>query len=210
MAAMVSTHDTSNITNENPVNLWIRLKYEERLDKTMKYYTSKMVIVQIITACGFSISELYCGISYSNQCPAEPAINIFLVVHGATKFAWIFLTILAIVDARLIHKKMNRKSLARRLMLINVAFQSLFAAWFSSWFIAGNIWVFRKRSQYQSTDPTNTSTYCYEELYDAASLLIIITYVGFGITLIATVFRRFISKKLKYIINNKFKRQIKN
>ncbi|CAF1380498.1 unnamed protein product [Adineta steineri] len=210
MASMVPTHDASNVANENPVNLWIRLKYEERFDKTMKYYTSKMVIVQIITACGFSISELYYGISYSNQCPIEPAINTFLVVHGTTKFVWIFLTILAIVDARLIYKKMNRKSLARRLMLINLAFQSLFAVWFFSWFIAGNIWVFRNRSHYQSNDPTNTSTYCYEELYDAASLLIIITYVGFGITLIATVFRRFISKKLKYIINNKFKRQIKN
>ncbi|CAF1421712.1 unnamed protein product [Adineta steineri] len=210
MTAMVPTHDTSNIANENSVNLWIRLKYEERLDKTMKYYTSKMVIVQIITACGFSISELYCGINYSNQCPIEPAIITFLVAHGTTKFVWIFLTILAIVDARLIYKKMNRKSLARRLMLINLAFQSLFVVWFFSWFIAGNIWVFRNRSQYQSNDPTNTSTYCYEELYDAASLLIIITYAGFGITLIATVFRRFISKKLKYIINNKFKRQIKH
>ncbi|UJR34519.1 hypothetical protein I4U23_021927 [Adineta vaga] len=119
---MFPTHVASNIANENPVTSWIRLKYEDRLDKTMKYYTSKMVIVQIIVACAFSISELYWGMSYPNQCPIEPAIIKFLIAHGATKFAWIFLTILAIVDARLIYKVMNKKSLARRLILINLAF----------------------------------------------------------------------------------------
>ncbi|CAF1425105.1 unnamed protein product [Adineta steineri] len=208
MASMFATQDASNIANENPVNLWIRLKFEERLDKTMKYYTSKMVIVQIIVACGFSISELSCGINYSNQCPMEPAINTFLVAHGATKFAWIFLTILAIADARLIYKKMNRKSLARRLMLINLVFQSLFAVWFFSWFIAGNIWVFRNKNRYQSNDPTNTSTYCYGDLYQAASLLISMEYVGFIITFIGTVKRRFISRRLKHAMNNKVKHEI--
>ncbi|CAF1457333.1 unnamed protein product [Adineta steineri] len=210
MAAMFVTQDASNIANENPVNLWIRLKYEERLDKTMKYYTSKMVIVQIIVACGFSISELVCGLNYPNQCPIEPAIITFLVVHGATKFVWIFLTILAIVDARLIYKKMNRKSLARQLMLINLAFQSLFAVWFFSWFIAGNIWVFRNKNRYQSNDPTNTSTYCYEDLYQAASLLISTEYIGFIITFIGTVKRRFISRRLKHAMNNKVKHEIMN
>ncbi|CAF1351845.1 unnamed protein product [Adineta ricciae] len=200
---MTSAHNVSEIVDENRTTFWIRLKYEERLDTTVKYYTSKMVIVHIIAACGLSISELYYGLSYPNQCPIEPMISTFLIVHGATKFLWIFLNILAIINARFLYGIINKKSLARRLILINLLLQFLFAIWFFSWFIAGNIWIFRNKNHYQSSNSSDTNTFCRQELYDAAMLIINVTYGGFAVTLIATIIRRLISrKKQKNAMNN--------
>ncbi|CAF0952199.1 unnamed protein product [Adineta ricciae] len=178
--------------DETQIKSIIRSTYEERLDKAIDYYASKMIFVQIIFASAFSASELYYGVEYQDQCPIEPMMTTFLILHGATKFVWVFLTILAIVDARLIAQVMNKKVLARRLMLINLILQSVFAAWFAIWFIAGNFWVFRTKDQYQSTNTTATTTYCNEEVYQAAFLLIIMTYVISGITTIGTIKRRVI------------------
>ncbi|CAF1402762.1 unnamed protein product [Adineta ricciae] len=185
------------------VNSIIRSKYEERLDKAINYYASKMVFAQIIFASAFSASELYYGVEYQDQCPIEPMMTTFLILHGAIKFVWVFLTILAIVDARLIAQVMNKNVLARRLMFINLTLQPVFAAWFFIWFITGNFWVFRTKDRYQSTNPTDTSTYCNEEVYQAAFLLIIMTYVIGGITFIGTIRRRVISKKIKHVMKNK-------
>jgi len=161
-----------------------------------------MLIVQIVLACVFSIPELRYGIGYRNECLMEPMVSTFLTVHDATKFAWVFLNILAVFDARVIYGKMNRSVLARQLMFLNLIFQGLFAVWFPAWFIAGNVWVFRNRNRHQSADPTNSSTYYHEELYRAAFVLIIMTYVIFAITVIFTIKRRFTVGKIKYVINN--------
>ncbi|CAF1447980.1 unnamed protein product [Adineta steineri] len=199
---MSSTNDLTNIADGTPTILPSRSKYEERLDKAIKYYSSKTLVAQIVLACVFAIPELRYGIGYKNQCPMQPQISMFLIVHGATKFAWVFLNILASIDAKIINERMKKKDLARQLMLINLILQFLFALWFPSWFIAGNIWVFRNKSRHQSTDPTNTSTYCNDELYQAASLLIIMTYIATGAVIIGTIKRRLIGKMIKNAVNN--------
>ena len=139
---VVYTNETPNIADGHLTTSSILLKCEKLLDKAMSYYLSKVLVGQIVLACVFAIPELRFGIGYQNQCPMQPQINTFLIVHGATKFAWVLVNILASIDAKVIYGVMNKKILARKLMLINLILQLLFALWFPSWFIAGNIWVF--------------------------------------------------------------------
>ncbi|CAF1088423.1 unnamed protein product [Rotaria sordida] len=171
-------------------------KRQQRIDKAMVYFSSFMFLVQIILAAVFSGIELHYGVDYRYQCPIEPMIPIFLIVHGATKFVWVAMSILAFINARIIYGMMN-KAFARHFVLPSLLFQLVFALWFFAWFIAGNVWVFSNKSHVQSTDAANTSTYCQNTLYSAAFGLIISTYIVFGIVAVLTIKRRIVGKKIK-------------
>jgi hypothetical protein len=172
-------------------------KREQRLDKAIAYFSSKMFLVQIIITAVFSATELNYGINYRDQCPIEPWIALFLTVHGSTKLGWVALSILAYINAKVLYGMMNKKTIARYLLIPILVLQLVFTLWFLAWFIAGNVWVFSNKSYVQYTDPTNTSTYCQQTLYSAAFGLIISTYIVVGIIAILTIKRRVIGKKIK-------------
>ncbi|CAF1008420.1 unnamed protein product [Rotaria sordida] len=153
-------------------------KRQQRIDKAMVYFSSFMFLVQIILAAVFSGIELHYGVDYRYQCPMESMIPIFLIVHGATKFVWVAMSILAFINARIIYGMMN-KAFARHFVLPR------------------NVWVFSNKSHVQSTDAANTSTYCQNTLYSAAFGLIISTYIVFGIVAVLTIKRRIVGKKIK-------------
>ena len=172
-------------------------KREQRLDKAIAYFSSKMFLVQIIITAVFSGIELHYGIDYRGQCPIEPWIDLFLIVHGSTKIVWVALSILAYINAKVLYVMMNKKTIARHILMPILVLQLVFTLWFLAWFIAGNVWVFSKKSYVQYTDPTNTSTYCQQTLYSAAFGLIISTYIVVGVIIIITIKRRIIGKKIK-------------
>ncbi|CAF1404782.1 unnamed protein product [Adineta steineri] len=177
-------------------------KREQRLDKAINYFSSVMFAIQVILAAVFSGIELHYGIDYLNQCPIQPWINIFLIVHGSTKLAWVLLGIVSFFNGRVIYNMMNKKTLARSIIILILPLQLLFALWFLAWFIVGNVWVFSCKSRVQYTDPTNTSTYCQQTLYSAAYGLIISTYIVVGIVAILTVKRRVIGKTIRQRISS--------
>jgi hypothetical protein len=200
---MSSTNDAPNVDYNNfQPNSPILSKREQRLDKAIPYFSSKMLCIQIIITCIFSGIELSYGIRYRNQCPMQPLIDTFLIVHGATKLGWVLLNILAFINAKVIYGIMEKKTLARQLMIPNLFFQLLFLLWFIAWFIAGNIWVFSNKNIQQSTNTASTSTYCQGTLYQAAFGLIISTYIVLGIVIIMTIKRRVIGKKIKTAVGS--------
>ncbi|CAF0963715.1 unnamed protein product [Adineta steineri] len=82
-----STNESTNIADGTQTILPSRSKYEERLEKAIKYYSSNVLVAQIVLACIFAIPERRYGISYKNLCPMQSQISTFLIVHGATKFS---------------------------------------------------------------------------------------------------------------------------
>jgi hypothetical protein len=173
-------------------------KREQRLNKVIAYFSSYRILIKIILTAAFSGVELHFGIDYRNQCPMEPWINIFLIVHGSTKLGWVVLAILAYINAKFVYGYMNKKTMARQIVIPSIVLELLFTLWFLAWFIAGNVWVFSKKSSVQYTNPKNTSTYCNQILYTAAFGLIIGTYIAFSIIITFIIIRRrVINKKTK-------------
>lgn len=177
-------------------------KREQRIEKAMAYFSSKILLIQIILTIIFAAIELNYGIRYRGQCPMQPLIDTLLIVHGSTKLGWVLLSILAYIDAKVIYGIMDKKTLGRHLMLPNLILQLVFLLFFLAWFIAGNVWVFSNKSRQQSTDPSTTSTYCQNTLYSAAFGLIISTYIVMGIIILLTIKRRVIGKKIKQAVKN--------
>jgi hypothetical protein len=168
----------------------------------MSFFSSKIFIIQIILTIAFSAIELNYGIKYRGQCPMQPLISTLLIVHGVTKLVWVVLSILGFINAKVLYGIVGNKPLARKLMVPYLILNLLFFLWFFSWFIAGNVWVFGNKSRQQSTDPSDTSTYCNGSLYQAAFGLLISTYIVTGIMVILTIKRRVIGKKVREAVNN--------
>src|ERR1700722_17987923 len=98
-APIVTYEPSSVVVNTQPTSPIIS-KRQQRLDKAIAYFSSLRFVIPLIVACVFAILELHYGINYANQCPIQPKINIFLIVHGSTKLGWILLGIYAYVDAK--------------------------------------------------------------------------------------------------------------
>jgi len=187
-----SNDEPPHVIGDTPPTL---SKREQRLDKAIAYFASIMFLVQIIVSAVFAGLELHYGIYYRNQCPIQPWIDTFLIVHGSTKFGWVALSIFAFINAKFVYGIMNKKTIARHIVRPILLLQLLYALWFLAWFLAGNVWVFSKKNSVQYS--TYNSTYCQQTLYSAAFGLIISTYIVFGIIIILTVKRRVIGKRVK-------------
>jgi hypothetical protein len=58
-----------------------------RLDKAVVQLSSRGTLFQTILTIPPSVIELNYGINYLNQCPIQPLINVFLIVHGCSSMA---------------------------------------------------------------------------------------------------------------------------
>jgi hypothetical protein len=168
-----------------------RSNRQQRLEKGIKFFASKMFKIQLILTLVFSITEISFGGTYIGQCPVQREIPIFLLVHGSTKIVWVGCGIIAFIEA----KYFSNSPHIAILMLINLIIQVVFMLFFLAWFIAGNVWVWSVKGSVQTTDSTVSSTYCQSTLYGAAQGLIISTYIVFGIITLLTV-KRVICKNL--------------
>lgn len=164
-------------------------------DRTVKFYTSKFHIFLIILDFVVGSVEIGEGARHNNECPIQPMIIIFLIVHGAlTIFSGALMT-LAVLLAKNIYYH-SGKRIARTIFVMVVVIITLLNMFFFAWFIAGNVWVFGARTNgVQGSDSTNTSTYCQQDVYRAAFVLIIARYIVFPIIIIIVVIVRLCKKK---------------
>lgn len=166
-------------------------KQQQRLEKGIKFFASKMFKIQLIIVLIFSIVEIGFGRTYIDQCPIKSQIPLFLLVHGSTKIVWVACGIVAFIEA----KYFSNSPHIAILMLINLIIQVVFMLFFLAWFIAGNVWVWSVKGSVQTTDSTVSSTYCQSTLYGAAQGLIISTYIVFGVITLLTVKKRVFGNK---------------
>ncbi|CAF1094200.1 unnamed protein product [Didymodactylos carnosus] len=185
-------------TQQPTVSIPPQSKQQERLEKGIKYFSSKMFLVQLVLAVVFSVIEISYGGQYIRQCPISLYIPVFLLVHGSTKIVWAACGVVAYIEAKFFSNSPN----IRILMLINLVIQLVFLLFFLAWFILGNVWVWSVKATVQ-TDPNVPATYCQNTLYAAAQSLIISTYVVVGIIILITIKRRTIGKALPFKRTNR-------
>ncbi|CAF1404023.1 unnamed protein product [Adineta steineri] len=151
------------------------------LAKLIKHFSSRRVLIFLVVGLILACVELAYGQKYEGQCPYRPQITLFLTVHGIVKLVACVTIIIAYAQARFLT---NYKYLYE-LMLVNIVIHLIFGLFFLIWFILGNVWIWTvNRSVMQGTDPTQTSTYCENALYQAAKHLLIVHYILMGITIL--------------------------
>jgi len=160
------------------------------LDKAVNYYGSKKHVATVIIGIVFGIVELRYGIQYNGQCPIQPMIATFLIVHGAVLLFDAGIGILALLTSRVIYSSYDQV-VARRLIFALFLILVLVNLFSFAWYIAGNVWVFGALANgYQGSDSSNLTTYCESNLFRAAIGIIISRYVIFGIIIIIVIFRK--------------------
>jgi hypothetical protein len=168
------------------------------LAKFIKHFTSKRVLIILLIGLVVACVELVYGHKYDDECPYRPQIALFLTVQGIVKLVSCCTVIIAYIQARFLR---NYKYLYE-LMLVNIAIHLVFATFFLAWFILGNVWIWTvNTSVIQSSDPTQTSTYCDDQLYQTAKRLLIVHYIIIGIVFLIVVGRRICIRHTKQETN---------
>jgi hypothetical protein len=138
------------------------------------------VVTAVLLVTGFggmvvALAQLIVGCVYFDQCPANPIMSIFNVVSGVVG---IIAALLLIVGAYLIWKDKDDKVYTRVILIIAGVIHIFFFAWYMYGGTLSS--VGNSASLRQSTNATNTSTYCayfVQRMIDAVLLMYWITII---------------------------------
>jgi hypothetical protein len=134
--------------------------------------SSRGTLFQTIITIPPSAVELNYGLNYLNQCPIQLLINVFLIVHDCS-------------------------SKTRRLLVGSLIGQLVLLLFSISCLIVGQVWVFGAQSNgFQSTNATQSATYCHPTVFWTEFAIIIVTYVIWLIRILVFI-ARFIFKRHK-------------
>ncbi|UJR34451.1 hypothetical protein I4U23_021858 [Adineta vaga] len=184
------------------------------LQKAIDFYSRKFHFIVILLGIIVSIIHLKFAIEYFNQCPIQPMIPIYMIVHASVHIIIILFTIIGIFNVRYHFSRdlEEYKSIGVIiLVIILVSTLSLFLFSFS-WLITGSVWIFdAKVNGVQGDNPTDANTYCQSELFRSAFVLLIVNYILHVVIISLIIVRRFCCKRGKvntpdapmYMINNK-------
>merc|ERR1712226_44998 len=129
----------------------------------------------VLAYCGVAIACLIMGTIHLNDCPVEKMVPVYMLVFGV-----IFVVKSCLTTAKYAATKNNKEgdeeSKAWQL-------ERLLDCFLTIWFIVGNVFVYRTRSKYQSTDPT-ADDYCHRETYLFAFWVITVTYIMLALCLV--------------------------
>jgi hypothetical protein len=178
-----------------------RNKQEDRLAKAIDRLSSPRVLIQAgLNVPSFAV-ELNYGIKYLNQCPIQPLINVFLIVHGCSSLVFALILLLGFFTARYIKRSPTPSPYARILLRSSLLGQLIYLLFSIAWLIAGQVWVFGAQTNgFQSSNSTQTATYCHATVFWTGFAIIIVTYAIWLILIVVFGGR--------YLINrNKSKRE---
>jgi hypothetical protein len=159
-----------------------------------------------------AVVHLVYAIKYLGECPIQPMINIYLIVHAAVGMFAIIIVFFGVLIARGIYSRSeieNNKKIARCLIIVILIFQAIIALLSLSWIIAGSVWIFSVRGVQQGSNPADTTTYCQSHLYRAAFALIIINYILHALIIVVIIVGYILWRK-KYAMPSFFQRMINN
>jgi hypothetical protein len=163
---------------------------QERLDKALIQFSSRRMVIQIIIALTYPPIILYYGINYLGQCPVQPLINIFLIVNGGAGIVGAADLILAFITAKYITQSLNPSPRARRLFVVCLIGQLVYLVFTIVWLVPGQVWVFGTQvNGFQSTNTSQTATYCASQVFSTGFGIIITTYSIFLIIILIGVIR---------------------
>lgn len=190
--------------NGENVNLPYSSTYNDRLKPFIRFYSLKFHFIGVPIILIIAIIHLKFSIQYFGQCPIQPMINIYMIVHAVIHLSLMILTFIGVINIHCIHPHFQYKhQIIPRIILIVILIGTLVLLLFSlSWLIAGSVWIFgAKTNGVQGSDPTKTTTYCQSNLFRAALTLLIVNYVIHGIIVLIFLFRYIYRKRQQPSIN---------
>ena len=158
---------------------------KSRFDSLAIRFSSLMVLLQSVFTIPPFIIMLTLGINHQHQCPIQPLIVTFLIVHGCSQFVNGALLLIAFLAANHIQRTSILSACARRILIVSLIGQVIVLVFSIVWTIIGQIWVFGAQiNGFQSNDSTQSQTYCHAAIYWNAFATIIITYAVWFIVII--------------------------
>lgn len=101
-----------------------------------------------------------------NQCPIQPLINIFLIVHGCSNLASGIVLLVGFLASKYIKKSPTPSPWARRLCIATLIGQLMYLIFLIVWLIVGQVWIFGALTHgFQSSNSTDSATYCDSHLF---------------------------------------------
>jgi hypothetical protein len=172
-------------------------KQEDRLNTAVTQLSSRRTLAQIaLTIPSFAV-ELNYGIQYLNQCPIQPLIYVFLIVHGCSSLANGLILLLGFMTAKYIKQSPSPSPIARCLLRSSLIGQLVYLLFSVAWLVAGQVWVFGAQTNgFQSSNSTQTATYCHPTVFWTGFAIIIVTY-GIWLILILVFGGRYLIKRHK-------------
>ena len=150
------------------------------IEMYMRFFMFKFHFIAIPVGIIVAAVHLKYGIQYLDECPIEPMITVYMIVHAAVGLFAIITVFVGVLIARGIYSRPqieNNEKIARCLIIAILIFQVIVALFSLSWIIAGSVWIFSISGTQQGSNPADTTTYCQTHLYRAAFALIIINYI---------------------------------
>jgi hypothetical protein len=197
--AAITVADVANPGSNNTIDPEQQLSntQKDRLDKAVIRLSSRTTLIQaVLTIPGFAVL-LNNSIGYLNQCPIQPLINVFLIVTGCSNLANGIMLAIGFRTANYIKRSSNRSPCARRVLTGSLIGQLVYLLFSIAWLVVGQVWVFGAQTHgFQSTNSTESATYCHPTVFWTGFVTIIVTY-AIWLILILVFGGRFLIKRYK-------------
>ena len=168
------------------------------LQKVIGFYSRKFHFIIIPIGIIVAAIHLKFAIQYFDQCPIQPMIPIYMIVHASIHLTVMLVGIFGIINVRCNFPRDTQQSSSVGvailvIIMVSVLIISLFSF---AWLITGSVWIFSaKANGVQGDNPNDTSTYCQSELFRPAFVLLIINYIMHVVIVSLIIARRFCCKR---------------
>ncbi|CAF0752527.1 unnamed protein product [Adineta steineri] len=164
------------------------------LQNAINLYSRKFHFIIIPIGIIVAAVHLKFGVQYFSECPIQPMIPIYMIVHASVQLGINLLAIIALVNVRCNFPPGVEKYKKLAVIILVIILVSTFVLFLFSfaWLITGSVWVFgAKANGVQGDNPNATNTYCQSDLYKSAFVLLIINYVIHIVIISLIIFKRF-------------------
>lgn len=132
----------------------------DRLKNVIRFYSLKFHFIIVPITLIIAIVHLRFAVTYLNQCPMQPMINIYMIVHAAVHLSIMLLTFLSVINIRCIypHFQYHHQTVPRVILIFLLIFTVILHLFSLAWLITGSVWIFgAKTNGVQGSDPTDTT-----------------------------------------------------
>jgi hypothetical protein len=167
-------------------------EHNDRFQTAIRFYLRKFHFIAIPLIIILVAIHLKFAIQYLGQCPIQPMINIYMIVHATVQVVLMLITFIQIINIRCIYLRdgEQNKTVGRIILVVGLISTLVLLLFSLAWLIAGSVWIFgAKTNGVQGSIPNATTTYCESDLFNAAFTLLIINYVMHGLIIFIVVMR---------------------
>ncbi|CAF0736724.1 unnamed protein product [Adineta steineri] len=169
---------TFNIINTTQCDFWDSIQtFMTTTTTTTTTPASGVKSYHGIIISGFHLTF---AITYIGQCPVEPMVITYMIVHASIHLLLILLALIGVMNIRrnFPHGIEVNKSMETVILVITFISTFIVLLFSFAWLIADSVWVYgAKVNNVQGDYPSITKTYCRSDLYKPAFILLTINYI---------------------------------